>query len=717
MYEKSIEKGSINEESELENLVKEHFDRIKTIISQRSDQKPIIFIDGVRDFSSGHDRIYSITKKCLSQLDCKVIVSLDTDFTNNHKFSVHPLSASDYEFFIRITSMNTFNRVECINFIKNCLDTFQIPLPSSEIDETIIYERLVDLKIVNLDAYWISTLLREMLGNILNPGLTIADLYEVLCRKELDDSQIISAAQLAYDYEYGTTDFSDSDFYFDIRWKMMRKHRSVLEYLIARYYVLKFEEFSFDDEDDVKSRLRFFSMILPKSITIFVTSMINKTDIFEDKILRFANCYYEELPTIEKNQIVFLLGRLKNRTSIEESKALLKKYYQDAFDNYDASCFGTISEQSQNAFLLRTLSVSLISLGEKSIAERYFNLLLHDKVSNEVNRAFHLIYYGDKAYIPNKTRLELSDDPHEGKTTFNILCASISTKLKSHSFNSMLILELFTLCSLIQARIDVKKGKKALYIEDYIKTASTFLNSVLVSRKIYEYEKMRVYFQWIKTEFERYAADGLIYSSAGIYNTYNNASIVKRTGWINRGVKNPENIVEHMYNCWLMAMLYLPDTMMDNEQYDKNKVLNMLLIHDLGEYRTGDVAKPEKEKQQAFYDSQENEIMQGLLLSGTYPSSQNLWFLSKCWDDWYYIKDINYDIAKDIDNIQAIYQFCKYYLSDPTLFDDTDVHNWLDGIYEIKTNVCRGIVRKLILNNPDFCGFIHDLGDEYEYYD
>lgn len=716
MYEKSIEKGNINEKSELEQLVQNHFEQIKTIITEDPNNKPIVIIDGVRDFSSGHDRIYSIIKKYLSQINCKVIISLDTDFTNNHKFTLHPLSGSDFEFFIRINSMNTNNKEACVEFIKNCLDTFHIALPSNTVDATYIYNRLLKLNIINLDAYWISNILREMLGNVLNPELTVSDLYELICKKELDDAQINSAAQLAYDYEYGTTDFSNSDFYFDVRWKTMRKHRSVLEYLIARYYVIKFKELDIEKKDVDEKQLHFLSMILPKSITIFVTPMINQLDVFEGKILRFATKYYEQFSVLEKNQLIFLLGRLKNRTSIEESKALLKTYYQEALDNY-FNKDTTITEQNQNAFLLRTISISLMVLGEKQVADRYFDLLLNDKLSNEINRGFHLIYYGDKSYIPNKTRLELSDDPKRGKMTFNALYSSIVGKINAHIYSNMLFLELFTLCSLMQARIDSNVTKRGMFYDRYAEVVINLIDEVLISRKIKEYEKMKLYFQWMRAELNKYYRDNKQFSSADIYNDYNNAAKIKRTGWVRRDIREPENIVEHMYNCWLMAAFYLPETILDCEEYDKNEVLNMLLIHDLGEYRTGDIARPDKEKQQTVYDENENEIMQGMLFSGTYPSAQSLSFLTKCWDDWFYVKNINFEIAKDIDNIQAIYQFCKYYSEDNTKFDEEDARNWIEGIYDIKTIVGRNIVKKLILNNPIFIDIIQVFCDEGEYYE
>lgn len=280
-----------------------------------------------------------------------------------------------------------------------------------------------------------------------------------------------------------------------------------------------------------------------------------------------------------------------------------------------------------------------------------------------------------------------------------------------------MMLELFTLCSLIQARIDVAKGNKALHIDCFATSVIGFLSSVLSNRKIREYEKLRVYFEWMKTELNKLFNEGQAYSPADIYNVYNNAPSIKRTGWVKRGVPKAENIVEHMYNCWLMAALYLPDALPDSKQYDKSKILNMLLIHDLGEYQTGDIARSDKERQQLLYDSQENMVMQSIMLSGTYPSAQNLSFLSQSWDDWFYLKDINFDIAKDIDNIQAIYQFCKCSSMDDTLFDYDDAKEWLDEIFEIKTSVCRIIVKKVIIDNPAFEGIISKFGEEYEYYE
>ncbi|XP_033219437.1 HD domain-containing protein 2 [Belonocnema kinseyi] len=58
----------------------------------------------------------------------------------------------------------------------------------------------------------------------------------------------------------------------------------------------------------------------------------------------------------------------------------------------------------------------------------------------------------------------------------------------------------------------------------------------------------------------------------------------KRAGWKLHNVSNPETIAGHMYR---MAMLsFLIDS---NENLDKNKIMQMTLIHDLAECIVGDI--------------------------------------------------------------------------------------------------------------------------------
>lgn len=718
MYEKNTDFRDIDGNNKLENLVRTHFANIKSYVAGLPNLIPVIIIDGIRDFSSGRDSIYSVIKSELSGLNCKLIVSMDTDFTFNpkNKFTLHPLAGTDFEYFIRIHSLSTYYKEKSIRFIQNCIEIFHINMPYEGVDASVIYDKFVSLGLISMDAYWLKNLLSEMLGNILNTDISIADLYEAICLRDVDSKMLLEAAKLAYEYEYGSIDFRDSDFYFDKRWKIIRKHRTVLEYLISKYYISQFEKLDYNNSATIQEQLRFFTMVLPKSLILFIKPMLNKIDDYENKVYPIALNYYDKMSTFERNQLVYWLGRIKSRARIEECNTFLKNKWQEQKKQYFNGEYTNKNQKKNEAFLYRTLSVSLIAQGDKEVAKDYFDSLLNDKMSNEINRGFHLAYYGDNHYIPNKTIFDFYDDPKFGICTFDTLCVSIEAKKRAHVFNYMLILDLFTTCSLLQSRLEAGDTKRVLVIyKPYAIRTIENVKWILSQRRINDFECIKVYFEWVMGELAKYFVDGNVYSSAGILNILSKAEKVDRTGWVNRNVLNPENIIEHMYSCWLIGVLFLPEHS-EAEGYDKNIILNMLLIHDLGESETGDIPRPEKKHNKAYYDEKENTVLQTLFLSRTYPNAISLSHYADCWNNWYKADGINAAVAKDIDIIQALYQYCCYYVGSEIESDEEDSQDWFDELYEINTHEGRTIAEKLILKNPPFETLVNKFGRTMEEY-
>lgn len=58
---------------------------------------------------------------------------------------------------------------------------------------------------------------------------------------------------------------------------------------------------------------------------------------------------------------------------------------------------------------------------------------------------------------------------------------------------------------------------------------------------------------------------------------------VKRTGWVIKGVKNVESVADHTWRMSLLIMLLAPKNL------DKQKLLEMNTVHDLGEIGVGDI--------------------------------------------------------------------------------------------------------------------------------
>ena len=184
-----------------------------------------------------------------------------------------------------------------------------------------------------------------------------------------------------------------------------------MEYLIARYYISQFEKLDYKNSESLQEQLHFFCMVLPKSVALFISPMFRRFNDYEDKVFSIAQHYYDNMSSFERNQLVYWLGRIKNRVRKEECNAFLKNKWIEQKEKYLVGRGESTNQNKTEAFLYRTLSVSLIVQGDKDVAKDYFDSLLNDKLCNEINRGFHLAYYGDNHYIPNKTILDFIDEP------------------------------------------------------------------------------------------------------------------------------------------------------------------------------------------------------------------------------------------------------------------------------------------------------------------
>lgn len=173
------------------------------------------------------------------------------------------------------------------------------------------------------------------------------------------------------------------------------------------------------------------------------------------------------------------------------------------------------------------------------------------------------------------------------------------------------------------------------------------------------------------------------------YKLFSTLASVPRTGWVQRGVSAPESVAEHIYGCWLLGTFLLPEAHTE-PTYSKQEILDMLLLHDLPEAVTGDIPRPEKKKNPLYYEQLEQQAAQSSLLSGACTDYQR-----RLWQAWSNGDTFNALVAKDIDDLQAIFTFKMYKEKNPALFSEEDSAAWLSGLEKMKTDLGRQMAKEL----------------------
>ena len=278
---------------------------------------------------------------------------------------------------------------------------------------------------------------------------------------------------------------------------------------------------------------------------------------------------------------------------------------------------------------LRAIKISEITCGKKSDLG-YIKELLSSERAREINRKYHLLYYGDQEIKDVTGEKELVYEGFDIYNTYNALVRKLTEKQET----SLYRLELFTLCDLLLHRLDKKvaltrspTGRNTVdayfYSDKFIQGKDNKATRILmIAKKQIEYyleknswctdcKEFCVYLETVKWEFNQQlrvvSKDESIrprpFAPEKLLNQCSQMEIVPRIGWnisdsmsimtseqYQKALEKEtlETVLEHSYEAYLIGLFYLPDTIPGQGKYKKEKTLTLLLIHDLGEAVTGD---------------------------------------------------------------------------------------------------------------------------------
>jgi len=135
------------------------------------------------------------------------------------------------------------------------------------------------------------------------------------------------------------------------------------------------------------------------------------------------------------------------------------------------------------------------------------------------------------------------------------------------------------------------------------------------------------------------------------FKTVVNLKNISRQGWINKlSLKHPESVADHSYSMAIMGMV-----ISDLENYNSEKILKMILLHDLAESKIGDYTPNQisKENKIKIENKAYDEIINSL------PDAIKLQY-GQIWEEYQKQESPESKIVHQIDKLEMTLQAKMY---------------------------------------------------------
>ncbi len=127
---------------------------------------------------------------------------------------------------------------------------------------------------------------------------------------------------------------------------------------------------------------------------------------------------------------------------------------------------------------------------------------------------------------------------------------------------------------------------------------------------------------------------------------------IRRAGWVEAGIQEPESVAEHSYRTALLAMI-----LADLQGLDAEKAVRMALLHDLAEAEVGDLTPEEKGGKGQTHILEEDEAMNRLLSPLPEPLSVRY---SSLWREFRCVVSPEAEMVAQADKLEMFMQALEY---------------------------------------------------------
>jgi len=126
-----------------------------------------------------------------------------------------------------------------------------------------------------------------------------------------------------------------------------------------------------------------------------------------------------------------------------------------------------------------------------------------------------------------------------------------------------------------------------------------------------------------------------------------NLKTISRQGWIDKlSINNPESVADHTFSMAIIGMI-----LSDYQNYDTQKILKMILLHDLAESIIGDFTPEQKSKKEK--STLENKVIEQILKN--LPKKLQKQYLS-IWSEYQTNETTNANFVHQIDKLEMALQ-------------------------------------------------------------